>query len=181
MITAQRFTLGFAALASLAVAGGHLLTRQNHNIENNNNDLPDFYINSPAWRQFSDQGRLLRRLDADRLEHRGDAHPVLTEPRLTLLDAQKRRWQATARSGQLLEDNRTLVLERQVRLSREPSSAGPVITTEYLRIAGNTNSLETDRAVVIDSGSWHVSGSGLRAELDRKTMELLGEVRGIHE
>jgi LPS export ABC transporter protein LptC len=165
---------------SLAAAGIHLLSRQDSDINSINRKLPDFYVVSPQWRQFDSRGQLARQLDADRLEHWSSGHPGLIEPRLLLVDRLARRWLATARRGQFRE-GQSLVLEQQVQLSREPSAAGPVVTSEYLRIADSGDRIETDRAVVIDSGSWHVSASGLRAELGQRSMQLLGNVRGIHE
>lgn len=181
MNSTRRWTLGMALLASLAAAGVHLLSRQHPDINSVNSELPDFYVVSPRWRQFDHQGQLARQLDADRLEQRANGEPTLIEPRLVLLDRQAQRWLATARRGQFLESSQSLALEQQVRLSREPSTAGPVVTSEYLRIAENGDRVESDRTVVIDSGSWHVSGSGLRAELGQRSMQLLGTVRGIHE
>ena len=181
MNSSQRWSLSAILLASLAALALHLLTAQHPDYDSKNNNFPDLYIVSPEWRLFDSQGAVSRRLSAERLEHWREQEPVLTEPRLRLTDQNTHTWLASARRGLVSEADHGLALEQQVELSREPRAAGPVVTTEFLRIAANGQHIETDQAVVIDSGSWHVSAKALRAELGAGRMELLGEVRGIHD
>jgi lipopolysaccharide export system protein LptC len=178
----QRGILLTALLASLAAAGLHLMALQTAGTPGHQAHAPDLYIEQPRWRLFDKNGRLNREMRAGRLEQwPGEARARLTEPRLQLTDRQQQIWQATAQHGWIPEDQRSVMLDKQVRLQREPATSGLVVTTERLRIADKGDFIETDQPVVLTSGNWHFSATGLRAELGRQQLELLGNVRGIHD
>jgi LPS export ABC transporter protein LptC len=142
--------------------------------------LPDLYIDQPVWRNFDSHGLLQRELRAVRLEKwPADSLARLDQPQLLLVDAQRQRWRAQADLGRLDEDRHRLHLEQQVRLWREAQDGDLVISTETLQINEQNGLIETDRAVVLEAGSWHFTATGLRAEPGR--LHLLGDVRGIHE
>jgi lipopolysaccharide export system protein LptC len=172
----------FAAATSLAVLGLYLHTRLSDPATTDQPAAPDMYIDHPVWQQFDVQGRLSRQLRAERMEHwPGEDASRLVEPRLRLGRDSEARWTASARRGQLQDQPALLVLEQQVVLAREPATAGPVINTSWLRISGPDHLIETDRAVVLNSGSWHVTATGLHAAAGSRRLELLENVRGIHD
>jgi LPS export ABC transporter protein LptC len=169
-------------LASLAAAGLHLIALQTTDTRGQQFPAPDFYIHKPVWRMFDDNGQLKRELSATRLEQwPGEPQARLTEPRLRLNDRKQQAWRARAERGWIAEDQHSLVFDKQVRLQREPVDSGPVVNTERLRITDKGDFIETSRPVVLNSGNWHFSATGLRAELGRQRLKLLGNVRGIHE
>lgn len=182
MTSRQRRVLVATCLASLAVIWLHFYTQQTHPVVKDNASLPDLFVKYPVWRQFNSQGDSSRQLSADRLEQwPGEPDARLIKPRLTLIDARDRRWLASARKGRISEARASLLLEQEVKLVREQEDSDMVVNTQLLRIADRGNLAETDQPVVLDSGSWHVSADGFRAELGRQQLELLGNVRGIHE
>lgn len=143
---------------------------------------PELSIDRPLWQDFDTDGRLARELAALSLEKwPGENRARLTEPQLQLVDGQQQRWWVQARLGWLDEDEQRLQLEQQVRLQREPQTGGLVVTTETLRIDERDGLIETDQAVVLTSGNWHFTATGLRAALGRQQLQLLGNVRGIHD
>lgn len=169
-------------LASLAIVWLHFYTQQSFSVAKDTATLPDFFVSKPMWQQFNSQGESSRQLYANRLEQwPGEPDARLHEPRLTLVDSREQLWQASARNGRISETGGALLLEQQVKLVRERENGEFVLNTELLRIADRGNLAETDQPVVLDSGSWHVSAEGFRAELGRQQLELLGNVRGIHE
>ena len=171
-----------ACLASVAIIWLHIHTRQTYSEVKNNASLPDFFVQHPVWQQFNSRGESSRQLSADRLEQwPGEPDARLLEPRLMLVDARDRRWQASARNGRISEARASLLLEREVKLVKEQEGSDMVMNTQLLRITDRGNLAETDQPVVLDSGSWHVSADGFRAELGRQQLELLGNVRGRHE
>lgn len=179
MTTPQRRVLVIACLACLSIIWLHFYTNQSISTVYGTATLPDFFIEKPMWQQFNSQGEALRQLRADRLEQwPGESDARLQEPRLTLVD---RHWHASARRGRISETRSALLLEQQVKLVREPENNHLVLNTELLRISDRGDLAETDQPVVLESGSWHVSAEGFRAELGRQQLELLGNVRGIHE
>lgn len=182
MTTRQRRALVVASLASLAIIWLHFYTNRSFSVERGPATSPDFFIASPMWQQFNSQGETSRQLHADRLEQwPGESDARLQEPRLTLVDSRQQHWHASARSGRISETRAALLLEQQVKLTREPENGGLVLNTELLRITDRGDLAETDQPVVLEYGSWHVSAKGFRAELGRQQLELLGNVRGIHE
>ena len=185
MTSHQHWILAVACIAGLATVWLHFSTSQTNPALPGLSAEPDIYIEHPVWSQFDNKGELSRRLRADRLEQWPDEPDArLKEPRLTLLDSRQQPWNANARKGrigQIGETRATLVLEHQVELSREPPPGGLVLRTEQLRVADRGNLVETNQPVVLKSGSWQVSAEGFRAELGNQQLELIGNVRGIHE
>ena len=66
-------------------------------------------------------------------------------------------------------------------MRQEPENDGLHLQTTRLRIDRNGDSVETDEAVVLQAASWHFTATGMRANLGRQRLELLAQVRGIHE
>ncbi|GMQ87617.1 MAG: hypothetical protein BMS9Abin08_0822 [Gammaproteobacteria bacterium] len=170
------------AVATAAALWLYLYTGQLDSRSSSGSLQPDLYINQPHWTVFNRQGRISRQLHADRLEQWPDENSArLTEPQLDISDRMQRRWQATARRGRINPDDRSILLEQDVVLKREPDNRGLVITTGQLHITQNGDSIETDDEVVLASGSWHFTAMGLRTSLDQQRLELLNNVRGRHE
>ena len=178
----QRWLLSGTLAAGLVAVWLQLSTRQAANAEDARSDLPDVAIELPVWQLFDDNGTIQHELRAARLEHwPGESQARLIEPRLQVNDIRQQRWQASARSGWIAEDQQHIVLEQQVTLQRDAAERGLVVTTEHLRFGRQGDVIETDRPVVLASGNWHFTASGLHAELGRHQLQLLGNVRGIHD
>lgn len=182
MSARRRTLLTVTAAAGLAALWLHLLTLHADDTAAPRAAGPELYIEQPQWRSFDRNGGLVRELAAGRLEKwPGDDLARLSEPRLQLVDSRRQHWKAGARVGWLDEDSRRLRLEQQVRLEREPQDSGLVVTTQTLQIGDQDGLIETDSAVVLESGNWHFTATGMRAELGRQQLQLLGNVRGIHD
>jgi LPS export ABC transporter protein LptC len=176
----QRGLLLAMLLGGLATLWLNLFTRQAD--ETSRHTAPELYVDRPHWQIFDAEGRLERELRADRLEKwPADTRARLIEPRLELVDRDRQRWQAGARLGWIDEDRHQLGLQQQVRLQRGAPSGGLTLATETLRIDESGGLIETDRPVVLTSGNWHFTATGLRAELGRQQLQLLENVRGIHD
>jgi len=143
----------------------------------------ELYISQPRWTMFDRQGRLSTQVRAQRLEQwAGEEAARLIQPQLSISDRQQRQWHLHARTGRIPPDNRPLLLEQEVVMQQGgPENSGLFLETTRLRIERNGESVETDAAVVLRAGSWHFTAKGLRANLGRQQLELLAQVRGIHE
>jgi LPS export ABC transporter protein LptC len=178
----QRWFLLGTLAAGLAAVWLQLSTREAAHAENTRSELPDVAIELPVWQLFDENGTIQHEVRAARLEHwPGESQARLIEPRLQVTDIRQQRWQASARSGWIPEDQQHIVLEQHVTLRRETAERGLVVTTEHLRLMRQGDVIETDQPVVLASGNWHFTASGLRAELGRHHLQLLGNVRGIHD
>ena len=144
--------------------------------------LPDLYIDRPRWTLFDQQGHPSRQLHARRLEQwAGEDAARLIQPRLSINDRQQRHWHIAAKTGWISPDERPFLLEQEVTVRQEPANGGLFLQTAQLRIDRSTDTIETESAVVLRAGSWHFTAMGMRANLGRQQLELLSQVRGIHE
>lgn len=146
-------------------------------------ELPELYIDQPRWTMFDPQGRLSRLLHAQRLEQwAGEEAARLIQPQLTINDRQQRQWRVHARTGWIYPDDRPFLLEQEVVMHQRPENNSRLsLKTTRLRIDRSGDGVETDAAVVLQAGSWHFTSKGMRANLGRQQLELLAQVRGIHE
>ena len=85
------------------------------------------------------------------------------------------------RQGRLDPDKGSILLEKQVVLHREPQTGGLTLSTARLHIAEQGDRVETDAPVELQAGSWHFTAKWLRSSLGGQRLELLEQVRGIHE
>jgi len=133
---------------------------------------------------LSEHGKPERRLVAARaVEGPGDAGTDMVGPRLVLYEQGEPATVARARSGWLSSDYQLLLLLNSVEIDNFP---GPErtearLTTEYLEVYPETKQAATDRSVRITSPGHVVDAVGMRADLERNTIELLSEVKGRHE
>jgi LPS export ABC transporter protein LptC len=170
------------ASATAAALSLYLYTGQLDSHRSGTSLQPDLYINQPRLTLFNRQGQVRKQLYADRLEQWPSENGTrLTEPTLDIIDRKQRQWRATARSGRMNPDDQSILLEQNVVLKREPDNSGLVIKTGKLHITQNGDTIETDDAVVLASGSWHFTAMGLRTSLGQQHLELLNKVRGKHE
>lgn len=174
-------TPAIALTAALSTAGLHLLTRSGLS-EQTDLQQPDIYIDQADWHLFDLQGRLAKQLQATRVEQWPDEEGArLIQPRLHIRDRQQRSWQIEAEKGWIHPDEGPFLLEQAVVLHQEGTASGLNARTERLQISRAGDFLQTDNAVVLDSGNWHFTGVGLRADLGRQRIELLNRVQGIHD
>ena len=144
--------------------------------------LPDIYINQPRWALFDQQGRPSRQLFARRMEQwAGEDAARLIQPRLHISDRQQRNWSVHAKYGWIYPDDRPFLLEDEVVMQQKPENGGLMLQTTQLRIEPSGDRVETETAVVLRAGSWHFTSKGMRADLGQQQLELLTQVRGIHE
>ena len=168
--------------ATAAALWLYLYTGQLGNYHSARSLQPDLYINQPHWTLFDRQGQIRRQLRASRLEQWPDENRArLTEPQLDISDRKQHLWKATARRGHINPDDKSMLLEQEVVLKREPGNHDLVIKTGKLHITQNGDAIETDDVVVLVSGSWQFTTVGLRTSLGQQRMELLNKVRGRHE
>jgi LPS export ABC transporter protein LptC len=168
-----------AAAASLWL---HLHTREQGKPSNPASPQAELYIKQPRWTVFDQEGHLSRQLQARGLEQWADEEAArLLEPQLYFRDRQQRQWRVQARTGRAYPDNRPLLMQEGVVMRQEPENSGLVLKTAYLRIHPRGEAVETEAAVVLRSGNWHFTAEGLRANLDQRRLELLAQVRGVHE
>jgi len=145
---------------------------------------PEIYIESPQWDMLDPQGTLKQRLRAARMEQwKGEDSARLAEPELEIFQPQGAPWTVTANQGRIFSDERPVLLQEQVvlRRARPDGENETILKTARLLLDRSGETMETGAPVVLQSGNWHFRSVGLRAGFDGDRIELLDQVRGIHE
>jgi lipopolysaccharide export system protein LptC len=92
-------------------------------------------------------------------------------------------WQIRARFAWIGPAGEQVRLQRDVQVERvaEPGVAPLTMLTEELLALPDDEYVETDLPVSFQAPGWNLRAIGMRGWLGEGRMELLSEVRGIHE
>ncbi len=133
---------------------------------------------------YGQDGRLSYRLDAPRLDRReGDDSLYLNQPRFLLppkAGASGEPWNGHADYGWVSGKGDELKLQGQVRMQRPAGDdlAAARIETSDVTIWPRQSRIATDAHVAMSQGTATMTGTGMRADLDTKHMELLHDFHG---
>lgn len=113
------------------------------------------------------------------LSRRGDDGSLYVDnPDYTLLDGSGHLWKGKSDAAWINHDGSIMKLEGQVEMQREPGSDNkPVeVVTRDLTTWPKDKKMETAAAATITQPGSILRGTGLRGDLDSKTLELLSDV-----
>lgn len=140
-----------------------------------------YYLRGARMLGTDANGRAVYRILADRLEERPDEERLLLDRvQIEYRPTGQLPWVITAGSGSATRDHSELELKDGVEIRSQPTDgSAPVhVTTSTLTFLPPSSSAETDQRVVIDVGSWHLEGVGLRSLLKDDRVELKSDVHG---
>lgn len=140
-------------------------------------DRIDLYAENVHGVEYSD-GKQVQTLIADRLQHypvRGQS--VLTAPRLQSLGKDGELWNTTAATGVLIGDEEIQLQDHVVVTDRAKTMR---FETEALQYFPARRQAVSQVAVTMHRFDDVTTAIGMRADLDRKRIELLHKVEGIH-
>ncbi|MBI2381564.1 MAG: LPS export ABC transporter periplasmic protein LptC [Gammaproteobacteria bacterium] len=187
MLERQRFPLLLVALAIGALLVQSLLDELNAPEfvkPKSGADRPDYTMTGLHTRRFDAQGRVVRDLHAERLDHYADARgSLMREPRLETRTALGKPWRIAAEEGQAPPEQDRILLRRNVLISREASlnNQGLELRTDTLRVTPEQNYAETEAPAELRSRGMVTTGTGLKAWLDKEQLQLQSDVRGQYE
>jgi lipopolysaccharide export system protein LptC len=144
----------------------------------------DYSFSGLVVSEMSPQGELVDTLSADRLVHYPDRESsLLDNPRLVFYNGPVRAWDVVARSGTVLEADRSVVFDGDVTVAYagEAPGQGFELYTDQLHVWPDARRAETDKAVRIVQPAAVIESVGLQAQLDSRTFTLLSQVRGTYE
>ena len=146
---------------------------------------PDFYLEHFTATTMGQDGRPDKRLSAERMVHYpADDSTELTQPRMTIFDADRPPWKIRSETGWVSGDREIVLLNGEVKIDRSVAEGiRPLhLTTSNLRVQPEQNYAETDEYVYADSdGSWAES-TGMQVWLKKPMrIKLLANVRGRYE
>jgi lipopolysaccharide export system protein LptC len=140
-----------------------------------------YYLHGARLLGTDDNGRIAYRISADRLTEMPERQILrLDGVHIAYQPADETPWIITAASGNAPKDGSRLDLEGDVEVRSEPTDGSKpvVISAGRLTFEPETSTAESDVAVQIRVGDWHLDAVGLRTRLNDDTLELESEVHG---
>lgn len=153
-------------------------------------EFPSAYMLNSRSRQYDSKGKLKFELKADKVVHyqavpgRQAANDFanIEAPELTLYSGGSSPWHLSAKQGRSNFDGSKLTLKGDVYGWQTNSDKGRnELNTDQLVIHTVRNYVETDKAVMIRTAGHSTKAIGLRADLNKETLQLRSKVRGVHE
>ena len=138
--------------------------------------LEDFELTS-----LDEQGQESFSVTAPRLERDPKGKSLTLQlPRFSFPDKDGGRWEATSRSAWVAEKGVEVRLIEQVELVGPPSPVGDQtrFSTGVLRIFPKDDRAESEDRVTVTRADSILRGTGLRADLRSKRIQLLSDVKG---
>jgi len=146
-------------------------------------DVPEAIVENARAIAFDQAGQPRYYLLAERMRHypAGD-RSELDEPRFRSETPGEIAWRVTARRGELVGEADEIHLYDEINVERQaPGAAEPIrLTTSYLLVRPDAETLSTDRAVRLRQGSSVIDAGGMQADGKARTLELSGRVRGLY-
>lgn len=145
---------------------------------------PDLFLDDFSLLTMDEAGRPKNRLQGERLVHYPDDDSAeVDEPYLEIYRPQAPDWQVSARFAWIGPDGEQVRLRREVKIERVADAGLAPLTmlTEELLARPDDEYLETDLPVTLLGPGWDLRAVGMRGWLGEGRMELLSEVRGVHE
>ena len=147
---------------------------------------PDYIIAGMQGWQADEQGRPLRRFDGSELLHyaAGSAGPERFEmnaPDIRLYSDGKPGWHLTANQATSTDPGTDIWLEGRVVALRDASQGMPLrVETERLHANPRANRLDTPELVKIAGPQGRMSGRGLTADLQSRTLQFNSAVEVLY-
>lgn len=141
---------------------------------------PDFYAVNVTILQTDDQGHPADRLSSPLLVHfPKDNHLQLSQPLFEIYTNNQENWRLSARYGRLLNDQDTLQLWEDVQLKQyHKTTLMTTLKTVTLTLHLKEKTAHTQAPVVITQANQVIHATGLNADLNKKTLQLLSDVQG---
>lgn len=145
---------------------------------------PDFFLDDFILHVMGENGQPKHRIEGTRLVHYPDDDSAeVEEPRMEIHRPEAADWRISARFAWIGPAGEQLRLQREVRVERAAGADTTPLTmlTEELLALPDDQYVESDLPVTFLGLGWNVQAVGMRGWLGEGRMELLSEVRGIHE
>ncbi len=141
--------------------------------------LDNFSMNA-----LDEHGKLSFTVSGPRLTRRSeDGSIFVSTPDYVIVDKDNHPWIGTSDSASVNKDGSTLKLEGRVEMERQPdadTSAARIVTSDLIAHPRD-NTLETAAPAQITQPGSILRGTGLRGDLNSKTLELLSDVHNTFE
>ena len=143
--------------------------------------VPDFYLTDFDLTTMNATGRPRYFLQAADMRHYADDDTsTLIRPSLTVYREAAVPWRVRSDQAQVTAGGESVLLQDDVRIQRMSTMPRDTmeIRTAWLRVIPAEQYAETDQSVTIESEMGVTRAIGMRADLKRRQLELLHQVRG---
>lgn len=143
-------------------------------------ESPTWYWEVAHYRAFDEQGALVQDATADGvIYYEIPDTAYMAEPRIKIFGDDGLPWHTDSRFGSIIEDGARIELWQDVVIHK--ASEDLSVKTQRLVIFPDQNMAETDSPVTLLSVSSRTDAVGMRAWLEQEKIELLSEVKTIHD
>ena len=147
-------------------------------------EIPDAIVKGLSFTQFDKQGKPAKKVFTPEMHHfNNNNRNVFEHPLITLYREQEAPWIIKAWHGESINGSDKITLWKNVVLHQATSVNNPerTLTTHKLYYYPNKQYANTDQEVHIQQPGLSISSKGMRAYLDKNTVELNKHVRGRYE
>ena len=151
---------------------------------------PSNILHNSVNRRYDNAGRLNSVFEAEESRYfqvnpkrrTDDDYAELKQPKLTLHSNDKPPWRITADAGKAEQSGNLIKLWGNVHIWQK-DELGQIseLTTPYLVVKPEQQYAETDKPVMIVGAGSTTNAVGMKAFLQQDKIQLLSQVRGIHE
>lgn len=144
----------------------------------------DYTLSDFSLDALDSHGRRSFQVSGPALARRGDSDGSIyvTAPDYLLVDGGGRPWRGTSESAWVDKDGEVMKLQGQVEMHRAGSedAGDPIrITASELTAWPRTGKIASDTPVTITRPGSILSGTGMRGDINDKTLELLADVHAV--
>lgn len=188
MLPDRRWTFRIVVVALLVGVGWWVLDEDTHDPLTVDPDeaeqRPDYFMEAFTMDATGDEGERLYRVASPRMEHfHGDDLWLMDAPEITYFVDTGEPWHLRAEQGRAWNNVDDVHLKGEVTIRRDggDDNLPANLDTSEVFLKPDERYAETDEHAVYWREDVRMEGIGVRAWLDRETLELLSDVKARHE
>ena len=146
-------------------------------------EQPDFIAQGMTLRQYNDEGHISSQVYAQHMAHYElqDITKFTKPSYIIYLGDGAPKWKVTADTG-VFDQRDQVILENNVIISAiDPNENIKSISTSQLTLDLTTMILTSDQKIEIIGTQYHITGVGLKADLNKQHIELIKEIQAVYD
>lgn len=144
----------------------------------------DTVVTQLHLRQFSSTGELANSLQSPLIRHvpKNNAHWLKT-PHITITKGEQGLWEINARQATAIYGGTKITFKDNVSIHQHKSAHNEEssFSTEALTYYPKTKHAITSRDILFEQPGHKVQAKGMKADLEKKHVELLSQARGVYD
>lgn len=141
---------------------------------------PDFYLIKSSTKEYDETGKLDIIMNSESLQHNPKDDSIsLRKPYFQVYQNGIASWRIKALSGTAYNSGSKIDLEQRVEIINDNKRTS--LTTPQLFVYPNKKRASTDKPVTLRNDNGFTRAIGMKADLEKKHIALLDQVRGQYE